>query len=60
MGGGDLKPLKGSFDPLVSCSPISWTIARSFTSLASSSPIKDNYNHDGIEGRMDRKDEGAH
>lgn len=59
-GGGDLKALKGSFDPLVSFLPISWRIAGSFTSLALSSPTRGNYGHDGMEGQMDRKNEGAH
>ncbi len=58
--GGDLKALKGNFDPLVSSLPISWRIARSFTSLGSSSPTRGDYDHDGMEDRMDKKNKGAH
>jgi len=60
LGGKDLKALKGSFDPLVFFLPISWRIVGSFTSLESSSPTRGDYGHDGMEGWMDRKDEGAH
>jgi hypothetical protein len=46
----DLKSPRGSFDPLVSSSPISWRIGRSITSLALSSLVRADYGHDGIEG----------
>ncbi len=55
---GDLRPPRGSFEPLVSSLPISWRIGRSFTSLASSSPARGNYGHDGIKGQKDRRNKG--
>jgi hypothetical protein len=54
----DLRLPKGSFDPLVSSSPISWRIGGSFTSLVLSSAVRGDYGHDGIEGKMDRRDKG--
>jgi hypothetical protein len=58
--GGDLKALKGNFDSLVSSLPISWRIVGNFTSLVSSSPTRGDYGHDGMEGWMDKKNEGVH
>jgi hypothetical protein len=58
--GGDLKALKGNFDSQVFSLPISWRIARSFTSLVSPSPTRDDYGHDDMEGSMDKKNEGVH
>jgi hypothetical protein len=58
--GGDLKALKGNFDPLVYSLPISWRITRSYTSFMSSSPARGDYGHDGMEGRMDKRNKGAH
>jgi hypothetical protein len=55
MGEKDLTSPRGSFDPLVYSSLISWRIGGSFTFIVSSSPPRGDYGHDGIEGRTDRK-----
>jgi hypothetical protein len=58
MGEQDLRPPRGSFDPLVSSSPISCKIGGIFTSLASLSVARGDCNLDGIEGKTDKKDKG--
>jgi len=58
MGERDLKPPRGSFDPLVFSLPISCKIGGSFTSLALVSVARGDCSLDGIEGKLDKKDKG--